>query len=415
MPKSNVWWRSGTRFSDIPVYAAVAVALGYLVDTYDIMIFSAVRTRSLADLHVAPTDMLTVGATLLNVQLFGMVLGGFFWGAMGDRVGRVKLLFASILTYSLANIANAFVGDIPQYALARFFAGFGLAGELGLGITLLGEITPVAGRGLVSVFVVASGVLGALGAGLVGNSDIHWRNAYLLGGVAGLVLLGFRVGMNESSIYRQAEDAVGRGSLLYLISQRSRVSRLLLCVAIGMPIWFVIGVLITFLPELAGHCSTPVTTVPAAMSAFFLGSIPGDIVCGVIGQRQRSRKGPIVIFIVLLVGLVVIALSMVHACSGFLFWVFPLLGFACGYWPLLTTFAAEQFGTNLRATAAVSVPNLVRASAIFMTYGIALLVWISGAGILIVTGGVGLAVFVVSLWSAAQAPETFHRSLDYRD
>src|SRR5580698_621712 len=147
--------------------AVIVGALGYFVDVYDLILFSIVRGASLKGLGVPPDQILSKGVLLLNWQMGGMLIGGIFFGMLGDRFGRVALLFGSILLYSIANIANGFVHTIETYAVWRFIAGFGLAGELGGGITLVTEILPKELRGYGTAIVSSVGVFGAVIGGLV--------------------------------------------------------------------------------------------------------------------------------------------------------------------------------------------------------------------------------------------------------
>src|SRR5882762_615963 len=112
----------------VPVIVA---ALGYFVDIYDLLLFSIVRRPSLSALGVPDEELFGQGEFLLQVQMGGLLLGGLIWGIMGDKRGRLSVLFGSILMYSLANIGNGFVTNVTQYAALRFIAGLGLAGELG--------------------------------------------------------------------------------------------------------------------------------------------------------------------------------------------------------------------------------------------------------------------------------------------
>src|SRR5678815_49497 len=119
--------------------AVIVAALGYFVDIYDLLIFGIVRADSLKSIGIAPDAQLGPTQLILNTQMIALLLGGILWGVLGDKRGRISVLFGSIILYSLANIANGFVHTVPQYAAARFLAGLGLAGELGGGITLVSE------------------------------------------------------------------------------------------------------------------------------------------------------------------------------------------------------------------------------------------------------------------------------------
>ena len=251
----------------IPVIVA---ALGYFVDIYDLLLFSIVRVPSLHALQVPDDQLLSKGIYLINMQMAGMLIGGIFWGILGDKKGRLSVLFGSILLYSAANIANGFVTNIDQYALLRFIAGIGLAGELGAGITLVAEVLPKEIRGYGTSLVASVGVLGAVLAYFV--ADMYdWRIAYFIGGGLGLALLVLRFNVFESGIFKHIKEKnTSRGNFFMLFTSKKRLLKYLRCIMIGLPIWFVIGILITFSPEFgkAIGLTEPVNAGKAVMFSY---------------------------------------------------------------------------------------------------------------------------------------------------
>src|SRR5918994_2783616 len=200
----------------------LVAALGYFVDIYDLILFSIVRVKSLISIGVPKEDLLQTGALLLNMQMGGMLLGGLLWGILGDRRGRLSVLFGSIFLYSAANIANAFVDSVGAYAVLRLIAGIGLAGELGAGITLVSEVMSRESRGYGTTIVAAVGITGAVVAALVGDF-FDWRTAYIVGGIMGIALLVLRIGVYESGMFEQVKaSSVSRGSYFKLFSSRER-------------------------------------------------------------------------------------------------------------------------------------------------------------------------------------------------
>lgn len=388
----------------------IIAALGYFVDIYDLVLFGIVRVPSLVALGVPQAQHLSVGVMLLNAQMVGMLVGGVAWGVMGDKRGRVSVLFGSILLYSLANIANAFVTDITTYAVLRFIAGVGLAGELGAAITLVAEIMPRETRGYGTAVVAAVGILGAVVAALVGGLT-DWRTAYVVGGVMGLTLLVARLKLRDSAMFASVKGE-RRGDLRLLIASPSRAWRLAKCVLIGVPIWFVIGILITFSPELARELRVTGPIVAGTSIAFcYGGAAIGDLVLGFASQRLRSRRK--VIFGSMLASA---ALILVYAASegvspaAFYALCFAL-GAGSGYWAVFATNAAEQFGTNMRATVAIVVPNLVRGSVVLLTLGFTALR--PSAGLVASALIVGAVVYALAFLALRGLPETARKSLDF--
>jgi MFS transporter, putative metabolite:H+ symporter len=393
----------------IPVIVA---ALGYFVDIYDLLLFSIVRIPSLKFLGVPESGLLEQGIYLINMQMAGMLVGGVLWGVLGDKRGRLSVLFGSILLYSLANIANGFVTTVDQYAILRFIAGIGLAGELGAGITLVAEILPKEIRGYGTSLVASVGVLGAVLAYFVADL-FDWQIAYFIGGGLGLLLLLMRVSVFESGIFKEVkEKPVTRGNFFKLFSSQKQFVKYLSCILIGLPIWYVIGVLITFSPEFGAALGVtePIVAGKAIMFAY-IGLSLGDFSSGFFSQFAGSRKKIVLIFI-LLTSFFILVYLFVPLQSVALFYTICLcLGYSIGYWALFVTIAAEQFGTNLRATVATTVPNFVRGSVNIITplflllrgeYGI-----VQGAGM------VGLLTIIIALLALWKLSETFGKDLNF--
>ena len=340
----------------------IVCGLGYFVDIYDLILFSIVRVDSLKAIGVTPEGMLDASELILNAQMIGMLLGGLIFGSLADKRGRLSVLLASILVYSLMNIANAFVSSVPMYALFRFMAGIGLAGELGVAITLVAEIMPKHARGYGTTIVASMGILGAVAAYLV-HELFNWQTAFIIGGLMGLALLVTRVRVAESGMFEStASKEVARGNIMMLLKER-RWAPYLSSVAIGVPIWYVIGILITFSPEFtkASGSSDIVVGGQGVMWAY-VGLSAGDLVSGLISQWLRSRRRSILVFLVLTMLCTAWYLFTPMKSATLTYVMCGMLGFSVGYWAVFVTTAAEQFGTNLRATVATTVPNVVRGS-----------------------------------------------------
>jgi len=393
----------------IPV---VVAALGYFVDIYDLLLFSIVRRSSLSALGVPDAELFGQGEFLLQVQMAGLLLGGIIWGIMGDKRGRLSVLFGSILLYSLANIANGFVSTVPQYAMLRFVAGVGLAGELGAGITLVSEVLPTKLRGYGTALVATIGLFGAVLANFVAKA-FDWQIAYFIGGGLGLILLVARISVFESGIFLDVKKQdVQRGNLLQLVNNSVRLRKFLGCIFIGLPIWYVIGILITFSPEFAPALgiTEPIVAGDAVMWSY-IGLAFGDLTSGFSSQLLRSRKKVVLIFILLTMIFVLFYLFFpIVTSTGFYVACF-LVGFGIGYWALFVTIAAEQFGTNLRSTVATTVPNFIRGTVIPVT----LLFKFLRAEIGIVNGAlvVGVITIIIAIWALRAVDETYSRDMNF--
>ena len=395
-----------------PYVPILVAALGYFVDIYDLILFSIVRVPSLTELGLSGEALLESGVLLQNMQMAGMLVGGIAWGVMGDRRGRLSVLFGSIVLYSLANIANAFVHDVPSYALLRFVAGVGLAGELGAGITLVSEILPKDIRGYGTTVVASVGVMGAVAAVLVGDA-FSWRTAYIVGGVMGLALLVLRIGVFESGLFEGVKRiGVTRGNFLALFTKPARARRYLSVVLVGLPIWYVVGVLITFAPELGAVLGvSPAPRAARAVLFAYLGLTAGDLASGLISQAMRSRKRALGLFIGLTAAFVLLYFAPVAKTLPLFYANCFALGVSIGYWAVFVTVASEQFGTNLRATATTTAPNFVRGAVVPVTLLFQALrepLGLRASGLLV--GLMTLGIALIALWGL---DETFGRDLDF--
>ena len=384
-------------------------ALGYFVDIYDLLLFSIIRIPSLTDLGVA--NLGEVGMLILNTQMFGLLLGGILWGVLGDKLGRTKVLFYSIALYSLGNIANGFVTNGTQYAWIRFFAGIGLAGELGAGITLVSELLPKEKRGIGTSLVAGVGLTGAVLAFFIAQW-FDWRTCYFIGGGLGLLLLFVRLNVFESSLYKSlaSNTKVSKGNFLMLFATKERFMRYLRSILIGLPTWFVVGILISFSPEFARQLGIVESIDPGIGIMVSYSAIAiGDVAIGLLSQRLQSRKQAMhVFYVITMIGMLV----FFTASSALQLYVSTgIMGFGTGFWAVFVTIGAENFGTNLRATAATSIPNMVRGS----LNGITALFLALNAKFTYINAGIVTAavVMLITYWAISGLQETFGRDLDF--
>jgi MFS family permease len=394
--------------------AVVVGALGYFVDIYDLILFSILRIPSLRALGYEGQQLVDYGILLLNCQMAGMLVGGVVWGILGDRIGRIQLLFGSILLYSVANIANGLVGSVESYAVWRFIAGVGLAGELGGSITLVSEVLSKELRGYGTAIVATVGTMGAVVGGLVADK-VDWRTAYFIGGGLGLALLFLRMSVAESGMFRSLRQSdVKRGSFLSLFTDGKRFRKYLRCILIGVPSWYVVGILVTFSPEFAKALEISGEVKAAyAVIAVYLGLTAGDLASGFLSQWIGSRKKVVAGFI-FLTAVAIAAYLLLHGESPLVFYTIVFFaGIGIGYWAVFVTIAAEQFGTNIRATVATSVPNFVRGSVIPITLGFDYAK--NAFGLIPGAAVMGVVCLAIALIALAGLEETHGKNLDYHE
>ena len=398
----------------------IVAALGYFVDIYDLLLFTIVRKPSLESLGIDLTNakmVIAASTKVINWQMWGMLIGGIIWGIMGDKKGRLSVLFGSIILYSVANFLTGYVQDVQQYAWARFVAGVGLAGELGAGITLVSELLPKAKRGVGTSMVAGIGLFGAVAAYFTYKITDDWRLCYKIGGVLGILLLFLRISVTESGLFKtlQQRTSIVRGNFFMFFQDATRFRKYILAILIGLPTWFVIGVLVNLSDQFANkfYEGNKIESGRAIMYAYAAIAI-GDILIGLISQYFKSRKKALYLFyffaiisgIFFFSGTIKNDATMYVACAA--------LGFSTGFWAIFVTMGAEQFGTNLRATAATTIPNMVRGS--LPLINLMFVNWFQKTnGWDIVKSAIytGIIVMVITLIAAWFTEETFHKDLNY--
>ncbi len=395
--------------------AVIVAALGYFVDIYDLLLFGFVRQKSLLSLGFTPEQAFDVGLSIQNWQMFGMLAGGILWGVLGDKRGRVSVLYFSIGLYSIANLLNAFATGYADYAFYRFIAGIGLAGELGAGITLVAEVLPKNKRGLGTTLVAAIGLSGALLAWGI-DKFFPWQTCYLIGGGLGIALLLLRISVAESGIFRQAQQMtdVKRGNFLSLFTSRDRFTRFLRCIFIGTSTWFVVGVLVFFSPEFGKFKGLEGITAGNAIAACYTGLILGDIMSGLLSQYLRSRVKVMMLFLLLNVVAIAVYLAVPFTANWQMYLTHFFLGISVGFWVIFVTIGAEQFGTNLRATVATTVPNFARGMQVPINASFKYLKSPAATGSIITASWIiGAACLAIAFIALIGMKETFDADLDY--
>lgn len=397
----------------IPVIVA---ALGYFVDIYDLLLFSITRVISLRSLGLNDAEILTQGEAIIMWQMLGLLIGGIIWGVMGDKRGRLSVLFGSIILYSLANIANGFVETTTQFKIIRFIAGLGLAGELGAGITLVSELIKKEKRGVATSFVAGIGLTGAVVAFIM-KENFDWRTCYFIGGGLGLALLLLRISVFESGMFHETKKMdVQRGNFFMLFNNKERFKKYIFSILIGLPTWFVIGVLVTFSPEFGKNfgITEKIDAGKAIMYAYAAISI-GDILIGFISQGLKSRKKALYLFyFITAIFMVLFFTAQWNGSAEKMYWICAGLGFGTGFWAIFVTMGAEQFGTNLRATAATTIPNMVRG--MLTIFILPLFQWLRGIeSIGYVNGGIytAIIIMVITVIAAILTKETFNKDLNF--
>ncbi len=403
--------RKSLSLFSIPVLVA---ALGYFVDIYDLLLFSIVRKQSLSSIGLTDVQIGSEGMDIIGTQMIGLLIGGILWGVLGDKKGRLSVLFGSIVLYSLANIANGFVQTVEQYTLCRFIAGIGLAGELGAGITLVSELISKEKRGIATSLVAGVGLTGAVVAYFI-SLYFDWRICYFIGGGLGLLLLLLRITVFESGMFEQIKHtAISKGNFFMFFTNGKRFKKYFLAILIGLPTWYVIGILVSFSTEFGKHfgIAEPIESGKAVMLAYVAIAI-GDVLIGFVSQALKSRKKALFIFYGLTIIGIVLYFQQYGGTATNMYVICAFLGFSTGFWAIFVTMAAEHFGTNLRATAATTVPNMVRGALPLMTLLFKELQSGGGYGYIQAAAITGVVVMSITLVAAFFTEETFGKDLNF--
>jgi len=394
--------------------AVIVAALGYFVDIYDLLLFTIVKKQSI--LEVGATDLLRDSTRVINWQMAGLLLGGIIWGVMGDKKGRLSVLFGSIILYSIANFTTGFIQTVDQYAWCRFVAGLGLAGELGAGITLVSELLPKEKRGIGTSLVAGIGLSGCVAAYYTFHITEDWRLCYKIGGVLGILLLLLRIKVSESGMFNNLQhQQIQKGNFFAFFTNRKRFKKYALAILIGLPTWYVIGILVNqsdkFAEQLYG--SKSINSGRAIMFAYVAISF-GDIIIGFVSQYFKSRKKALLLFYSITIAGLVLFFSRFNNNDDTMYWICALLGFGTGFWAIFVTMGAEQFGTNLRATAATTIPNMVRGLLLPLNM-LFLDLFQKKYGWSIIDSGIvtGLIVMAIALLAYYFTEETFYKDLNY--
>lgn len=397
----------------LPVFVA---ALGYFVDVYDLLLFTIVRQPSVLAVGSSLETIIVDSAHIINWQMSGLLIGGILWGVIGDKQGRLKVLFGSILLYSLANILTAYVQTVDQYAYCRFVGGIGLAGELGAGITLVSEMLPKNKRGIGTSMVAGIGLFGAVFAYFTFKYTQDWRLCYKIGGGLGFFLLVLRVRVAESFMFESAKLAnINKGNFLMFFSSYKRFSKYIKAILIGLPTWFVIGVMVNYSNKFAtGLYGDNLIDSGRSVMFAYIGIAVGDLLIGWVSQYFKSRKKALLLFYMISIIGMVLFFSAFNNSDSRMYAICTFLGFSTGYWAIFNQMAAEQFGTNLRATAATTIPNMVRGALPLINF-LFLDILQKSMGWTIVQSGIvtGLIVMGITLVAFVFTEETYHKDLDY--
>jgi len=367
------------------------------------------RTVSLTELGLSGDALTQMGITILNCQILGALIGSFFWGILGDKIGRKKPLLASILIYSLFMLLNGFVHDVLPYLAIRFIIGFGLAGEIGLGATLVAETIKSSKRTYALAFFTMMGVLGVVVAGM-SIEFVNWRTCCIIGGVIGLLLLTLRSILFESPVFIESmRSKVKRGSLKDLLGNIQNLKKYALCVPLLGCNFFVTGILLTLSPEIGKAFGIEgALKANIALPIYFSMAVIGDLLGAWLSETFKSRKIVIASFILgnlLIAALFLQGWKMPNTFYYFLCGAFGLFNL----WAITGTIVVEQFPTELRATAVTSNFNCSRSMVVLMN--LALLAFKPLVGLINAACIIGAVIFTLAFFCIWRLPESYGHSL----
>jgi hypothetical protein len=241
-----------------------------------------------------------------------------------------------------------------------------------------------------------------------------WRTCYYIGGALGLTLLLLRMQVKESVLFKQVKQAgVKRGDFLMFFNNKERALLYLRCIMIGIPAWYIIGVLVTFSDQFGKEFGIEGIDPGKAIMYQYMAIAFGDLTAGLLSKLLNSRKKALFVFY----GITTLFLGLYFGLRGGgsaqnMYWLCAGLGFGTGFSVIYITMSAEQFGTNLRATAAVTIPNMVRgALPLIIILFKGMRNWTGSY----VTGAVltGALLMLIAVYAAIGIRETYNKELDF--
>ena len=393
----------------IPVMVA---ALGYFVDIYDLLLFAFIRISSLTSFGYTQDQSVNIGLSVISYQMVGLLLGGILWGVIGDKKGRMSVLFGSIIMYSLANIANGLVHDVFQYKVCRFIAGIGLAGELGAGVTLVCELIAKEKRGYATSFIAGVGLTGAILAYFISRA-FDWRICYFIGGGLGILLLALRLGVYESGMFSmERKEKIPHGNFFMFFTNYKRFKRYMLGIMIGLPVWYIMGILVQISDKFGKQIGIKEKIMPGKVMVYMYIAISiADFLSGLLSQALKSRKKALYIYYAIMILGVILYFTQYNGSVRGMYAICIIMGIGTGFWALFVTIAAEQFGTNLRATATTTTPNMVRGSLVLVAL---LFEYLENHFSFIASGAItGVIVLLIGCAALLTAEETFGKDLNF--
>jgi MFS transporter, putative metabolite:H+ symporter len=385
------------------------IGCGYFIDIFDLVLFSTLRISSFEELKITDPTYWTV--VFFNLQMTGILVGGIFWGKMADIKGRSWSFMGTILVFSIANIINGLTSSLTVYGICRFIAGFGLAGEMGSGIALICEKVPDEKRSLYLGFVSSLGCIGAVLSGWLGDI-VYWRYLFIGSGFAGILLTLLRKNLLEPDLFRKTATLnIPRGQWKTLFQSPPDLIRFILLIFLGIPMWYIIGILWSFSTEMTSTIGLNIFTSGQAILWGYVGVWMGDMLMPFVSQFLKSRIFTIQIcLIMMLLGVIYLFQFQPHSLLSFqLTHIF--LGFTIGYWAVYATLCGESFGTNIRALTSTSLPSLIRFSSIPM-----MIIYQYGRdeNELNIALGMGLTVLCISMITTYFIKDTFQKDIDFQ-
>lgn len=390
----------------------IVTALGYFIDLFDYYVFLVTRQKVLTDFGFSGSQLMETGLYMVNLQFAGLLVGGVIFGVLGDKIGRKQSLLGSILLYSIATLASGMTHNIDVFAALRFIAGIGIAGEVGVGVTMVSETMDKNRRGLGVTAFIGVGLLGVVAAALM-SELLHWRTCYIIGGLAGLLLLVTRIWVMEPQMFTDLNKSVKRGSFRVLFASPDGVRRYVLCILLAVPVFFGVSIIATLSPELSiALGASPPASVSTTMIIAYTMMVIGEIVIGLLSQRLKSRKKVIALFLVLMAITLGVGFHNGALDATGYYILAGVVGFFMGYWVNFIALSAEQFGTNVRSLAANTIPNFTRGTTIAINMAFLAL---KDDGVVYAASIVGFTVIVIALLALWKLPETFGKDLDYTE
>ena len=403
------WWREAPRAAK---KALLAASLGWMLDSFDVMLYSLVLASLMADLRLSKSTAGILG----SVTLLAAAAGGLSFGIIADRFGRTRALMASVLIYAIFTAACGLAHNFIQLAVFRILLGLGMGGEWASGASLVSETWPAEHRGKALGFMQSSWAIGYALAALVVAVVMPlagWRAVFFVGVLPAFFTLWIRRGVEEPEIWKSTRTAVSstfggfaelfRGPLLQSTIVLTLMNACCLFAWWGFNLWVPAYLSLPIAQGGIGLTSTSMSVVVIVMQiGMWFGYITFGFVSDAVGRKKTY------ITYLLIASILLLTFGMTRTPILLLILGPFVAFFGTGYYTGFAAVTAEIYDTRVRATAQGFTYNAGRIASAAAPFTVGSLAQTHGFG---AAFAVGALSFLLAAFLWIWIPETKGRRL----